>query len=618
MKNQNVKSVKWQVAYKKHLILALISASGLMVLSYQGCSPNGFTTETFLVQADLSSNGNLSMKQPGEILSSSTCVSCHSGTNPSGNYDLSTYDAAVSGGRVVPNSPAASLLVQRLRDGSMPPTGPLPEAEIRVIETWVAAGAPRYGMAPPENVPPVVNAGADQTINYMTSTAMLEGTASDSDGFIDNVIWTKISGPNVTMSGADTLTLMLSNLVAGTYVFRLSVVDSDGASAADMVQIIVEAPPVVNNVPPVANAGVDKSITLPINTVSFVGTATDSDGSVASYLWTKISGPNVTLGAATTSTLNVSGITQAGSYVFRFTVTDNMGATAFDDVMLTVNPAVVANVPPTANAGADKAITLPTSTSSFTGSGTDSDGTISSYSWAKTSGPTVTMSGANTQTLSLSAINQAGAYNFRLTVTDNMGATAFDDVILTVNAAPNVAPTANAGADKTITLPTNSVSLVGSGADSDGTISAYLWRQVSGPNTATLANAATATLAASALIQGTYVFELKVTDNGTLTGIDTVNVIVQAAVANPNASFSWILTNVFQPKCLSCHGAGGSAGVDLRTHTSTIKNIRSGNANSSALYTEVNSGNMPAGGSKLPADQITAIRDWINMGAPNN
>ncbi|MFD3004041.1 PKD domain-containing protein, partial [Pontibacter toksunensis] len=51
--------------------------------------------------------------------------------------------------------------------------------------------------------------------------------------------------------------------------------------------------------------------------------------------------------------------------------------------------------------------------------------------------------------------------------------------------ATNQPPVANAGPDKTITLPTSSVQLSGSATDSDGTISGYSWSQVSGPNTAT-------------------------------------------------------------------------------------------------------------------------------------
>jgi hypothetical protein len=87
-------------------------------------------------------------------------------------------------------------------------------------------------------------------------------------------------------------------------------------------------------------------------------------------------------------------------------------------------------------------------------------------------------------------------------------------------------PTANAGADKNVTLPTNSVLINGSGSDADGTISSYAWTTVSGPNTPTLSGASTANLTASGLVSGAYVFRLTVTDNSGATGTDDVNVAV--------------------------------------------------------------------------------------------
>ena len=68
-----------------------------------------------------------------------------------------------------------------------------------------------------------------------------------------------------------------------------------------------------------------------------------------------------------------------------------------------------------------------------------------------------------------------------LTVTDNSGATGIDIVTITVNGAANQAPIANAGSNISITLPTNSVTLNGSGADPDGTIVGYSWTKLSGP-----------------------------------------------------------------------------------------------------------------------------------------
>jgi len=82
-------------------------------------------------------------------------------------------------------------------------------------------------------------------------------------------------------------------------------------------------------------------------------------------------------------------------------------------------------------------------------------------------------------------------------------------------------PTANAGSNQTIALPTNSVTLNGSA--STGTITSYAWTQVSGPNTATLGTPSSVSCSATGLIQGTYVFQLSV-NSGASTATTQVTV----------------------------------------------------------------------------------------------
>ena len=195
------------------------------------------------------------------------------------------------------------------------------------------------------------------------------------------------------------------------------------------------------NQSPIANAGTDKSVILPATTVTLTGTGSDPDGTIVSYTWTRVSGPNTpVLGGATTTTLSVSSLI-SGSYVFRLTVKDNGGLTASDDVTVTVGlstPPV--NQVPVANAGPDKTITLPTSTITLNGSGTDPDGTITGYAWTYRSGPGApTMTNANTANLTASNL-KAGTYIFRLTVTDNSGATDYDQVKVVVNPASTPPP----------------------------------------------------------------------------------------------------------------------------------------------------------------------------------
>lgn len=85
---------------------------------------------------------------------------------------------------------------------------------------------------------------------------------------------------------------------------------------------------------PVVNAGSDQEIFLPQSEVELTGTASD-DGSVASYLWTLVSGADVTIATPDSISTQVSGLA-TGIYVFRLTVTDNDQNTAYDEVTVHV------------------------------------------------------------------------------------------------------------------------------------------------------------------------------------------------------------------------------------------------------------------------------------------
>lgn len=188
------------------------------------------------------------------------------------------------------------------------------------------------------------------------------------------------------------------------------------------------------NIPPVANAGTDQTIKLPANSVSLNGSASsDADGSITGYAWSQVSGPSsATIATPASVTTAVSGLAQ-GTYVFRLTVTDNNNASSIDDITITVNPA---NIAPVANAGTDQTITLPASSVSLSGAvSSDADGSITTYAWSELSGPsTAGIANPSSVTTTVSGLVQ-GTYVFRLTVTDNDGANATDDVSVTVNAA---------------------------------------------------------------------------------------------------------------------------------------------------------------------------------------
>ena len=384
----------------------------------------------------------------------------------------------------------------------------------------------------PANTRPTANAGSNQ--NITTSTTTLDGSGSTDNVHISYYEWKQIAGPSqAVIDLPGNAVAKVYGLVTGVYKFQLRTIDNGWLSDSTIVEIAVNAG---NNKAPIANAGTDQTITLPVNSTTLDGSgSSDSDGLIASYTWTRISGPNqfniANISAASTTIKNLV----AGTYSFQLKVTDNAGAIALDTVSIVVKAAAVPNEPPIANAGGNITITLPASTANLNGSASkDQDGSITAYAWSQTSGPsTAVIVSAATASTGLSGLQQ-GVYVFTLKVTDNNGATASDAVTVTVNAAANKPPVANAGGSKAITLPTNSVTLDGSlSADPDGSITTYSWTQVSGPSASALTGGSTAIATADNLIAGQYIFQLTVTDDKGATGTAQVKITVVASGVQP-------------------------------------------------------------------------------------
>jgi len=90
-------------------------------------------------------------------------------------------------------------------------------------------------------------------------------------------------------------------------------------------------------------------------------------------------------------------------------------------------------------------------------------------------------------------------------------------------------PVANAGPDVTIALPTNTVTLDGSGSTDDKGITSYTWKTVE-PETGsfTMEGANTARVTLSNLADRTYIVRLTVADKKGQSSSDNVTVIVES------------------------------------------------------------------------------------------
>jgi ribosomal protein L14/predicted esterase len=393
------------------------------------------------------------------------------------------------------------------------------------------------------NTPPTVSAGSDKSLTLPDNEVYIQGTASDSDGSIASYRWKQLSGGTVSMGGVSTSRLRAYNMVEGSYTFRLKVTDNSGAIKYDDVKVVVSRTS-ASNIAPVAKAGSDKSTSS--TSITLTGSGYDSDGTIVSYKWNKAIGNAVTLTNAKSASVTVSGL-QDGSYYFRLGVTDNDGATDYDQVKVVVSgsgttatniePVIVpsgstSNVAPVAKAGSDKSTSSKSIT--ITGSGYDADGKIVSYKWNKAIGGAVTLTNANSASVTVSGM-QDGTYYFRLGVTDNDGATDYDQVKVVVKGSStaatstttneNLAPVAYAGENKRITTETATVKIVGSGYDKDGDIVSYRWAQYGGPDV-TLKNRESSTVTVSGLREGKYYLKLIVKDNDGATDRDNMLIVV--------------------------------------------------------------------------------------------
>jgi hypothetical protein len=81
-------------------------------------------------------------------------------------------------------------------------------------------------------------------------------------------------------------------------------------------------------------------------------------------------------------------------------------------------------------------------------------------------------------------------------------------------------------------------------------------------------------------------------------------------------TYTELSTNIFEPKCLSCHATGVTNLSSLDSLMASGK-VVAGNAEASILYQQVKTGAMPSNGAPLATEELQAIYDWITSGASN-
>jgi choice-of-anchor B domain-containing protein len=138
------------------------------------------------------------------------------------------------------------------------------------------------------------------------------------------------------------LTVIDDNLTESEETIELRLTANGDAQVASANILIITIRDDESNLDPTAQAGEDAQYNVR-QTVSLSGTGQDQDNDALSYLWSQVSGSNVTLQQANENNASFVAPNTASTLEFRLTVTDEFGAQSTDNIVITV---VAAATPP--------------------------------------------------------------------------------------------------------------------------------------------------------------------------------------------------------------------------------------------------------------------------------
>ena len=317
--------------------------------------------------------------------------------------------------------------------------------------------------ATPASVPVVAGSNADYTAT-VTPGSGFTGTVAFSVTGLPSGATATFTPTSVVASGSAGLSVSTSGSTpAGTYALTVRGT-SGGFTRTAGVSLVVTAP--VNQAPTAAIDSPASNVTInPGGSVSFSGSASDSDGFLTAYAWTFPGGSPASSNVAAPGNVTYS---TPGTYTATFKATDDGGASSptqtrtitVADFSLSASPAS-RSVVQSGSAGYTATVTPG---SGFTGTVTFSVTGLPSGASASFSPPSVVATGSTAVTVSTSASTPAGTYPLTIQGT-SAGITRTAGVTLVVTPVGDftisISPTSktvNNGSNATYTVTISPVS----------------------------------------------------------------------------------------------------------------------------------------------------------------
>ena len=198
----------------------------------------------------------------------------------------------------------------------------------------------------------MADAGPNQIVDEGVLVALSGLNSHDPDDGIETYHWMQIGGKPVSLSDQSAVDPSFTAPDVGpngeALVFQLTISDTNGLVADDT--CIVNVTWV--NISPVANAGLDQTVTEGVQVILSGVESFDSDDGIGAYQWSQIAGSPVQLSnpVAVYPTFTAPDVGPDGEALsFQLTVTDTGGLKSTDTCIVNVS---WDNLPPVADAGA--------------------------------------------------------------------------------------------------------------------------------------------------------------------------------------------------------------------------------------------------------------------------